>query len=214
MPISIYIYLFRDKTLRKVNSHRNRMQLPLYTLIRFYFRSTGTQHLACWLGNKFPIFSVKTCSEKIHKLHDNTWSVLLDVLEWMRLCKLIWEHEHRSLDYDELIAADINLLLGEGECTQALDRYSLGGGGGRGEGGRRWEKGGGISEDKNSMCKPKASFNIWGSLLRRSRSQVHLLLKHLVLNESWGCLPNIENIWKGKNGQITARKSLLASFYC
>ena len=64
MPISIYIYLFRDKTLRKVNSHRNRMQLPLYTLLRFYFRSTGTQHLACWLGNKFPIFSMSKLVQK------------------------------------------------------------------------------------------------------------------------------------------------------
>ena len=43
------------------------------------------------------------------------------------------------------------------ECTLALDRYSLVRGGGRGEGGSKWGKGGGISEGKNSMYKTKAS---------------------------------------------------------
>ena len=51
--------------------------------------------------------------------------MLLGRVERESLHEFLREHEHRSLELDELVAAHVNVLLREGEQTQALDSNTL-----------------------------------------------------------------------------------------
>ena len=91
---------------------------------------------------------------------------MLGVLERVRLSKLLRQHKDWPLDEDELITADINLLLGEGEGPQSSNGDTL-----RGRG------------SDTGASQPALALT-------------HLLLHHLPHNESRHRFPNTHCVCK------------------